>query len=175
MQHLIINPFEIEFPDRTISILLGFILLVLIIVRLAGPMISSFFKERTRTISDSYDKAEQVYNEAKQVRDEYADRLASIDREYRARLDVAQREAEEVSTRIMNEAKEAVEELRRKAEEEIARERAKQRILLRQKTVQLTLEAAENSFRDLNNDKAQRALIQNFVALAAQTQNRENA
>ena len=47
--------------------------------------------------------------------------------------------------------------------EEIARERTKQRILLRQQIVQITLDAAEQSVLELETETSHRQLIADFI------------
>lgn len=158
-----ISPFSFEHPKAIIATVIGFVLLLVVIYRYGKPPIERMLGERARQVAEVYTHSERQLAEALQVRDEYAARIAGIEQEHRARLDAAVRDAEAAHADILADAREGVLALRRRSEQEIDRERTRQRILLRRLIVQFTLDAAEQSIRELNSDTAQRRLIDDFI------------
>jgi F-type H+-transporting ATPase subunit b len=119
---------------------------------------------RSSQIADVHEQADRHLTDAQQIRNDYANRIASIEVEHRQRVDAAIRDADAARADIIADAQEATRALRRRAEEEIARERTRQRILLRRQIVQITLDSAEEAIRNLNSEQTQHQLIGDFVA-----------
>lgn len=158
------GPFALEHTESIIATLVGFLVIVFLIVRFALPGMRTQLVDRTARIENAQREAERHLAEARQIRDDYANRIAQIEVEHRTRLDEAVREADAARAQIISDAQETARALQRRAEEEIARERTRQRILMRRQIVQITLDAAEQSVRDLNSEAAQRRLIADFIA-----------
>jgi F-type H+-transporting ATPase subunit b len=163
LAELKLGPFAIEHPGAFLAITLGFLLLLALIGRFAAPGIRGTFTSRTTHIAEVHEQAERHLTDAQQIRDDYARRIASIEVEHRQRLDAAVRDSDAARADIIADAQEAARALRRRSEEEIARERTKQRILLRQQIVQITLDSAEQSILQLNTEDTQRKLIADFI------------
>ena len=165
-------PWANEFPDRFLSLVIGFLLLIVVLWKVniplfSYPYVSGLLKERAGRIEDNHTQVERALADISQLRDDYATRLKSIEEEARVRIDAAVREAESVRTEIIAEAQESSNALRRRAEEEIDRERTRQRILLRRQIVQTSLDAAEQSVVAMSDDRMQRNLIQDFIGRAS--------
>lgn len=165
-------PWANEFPDRLLSLAIGFVLLLVVLWKVniplfSYPYVSGLLKERAGRIEDNHTQVERALADISQLRDDYAIRLKSIEEEARVRIDAAVRESEAVRTEIIAEAQESANALRRRAEEEIDRERTRQRILLRRQIVQTSLDAAEQSVVALSDDRMQRNLIQDFIGRAS--------
>lgn len=167
-----IGPFAIEYPDRILALLVGFVLIVLLLWKVNVPLfsypyVSGVLKERAERIARNHAQVERALTEVRQLRDDYAARLRSIEEETRQRIDAAVREAEAVREEIIAEAQETARLLRRRAEEELERERTRQRILLRRQIVQTIVDAAEHSVIAQSNDRMQRELIRDFIRKAS--------
>ncbi len=158
------GPFALEHTESLLATLVGFVLLVFLLVRYAMPPIRTQLAERITHIETVQAEAERHLAEARQIRDDYATRIAQIEVEHRNRLDAAVREADAARAQMIADAQETARALRRRAEEEIARERTRQRILMRRQLVQITVDAAEQSVRTLNSEDSQRRLIADFIA-----------
>jgi F-type H+-transporting ATPase subunit b len=146
-----------------VATVVGFVLLLVLLGRMAGPGVGKHFSTRTAHIAEQYEQAERQLTDAQQIRDDYARRIGSIEVEHRQRLDAAVRDADAARADIIADAQAAAKALRRRSEEEIAREHTKQRILLRQQIVQITVDAAEQSIRELETETSQRKLIAEFI------------
>jgi len=142
LAELTIVPFKIEFPDALAGQIVGFVLLVLLLSKLAGPGIKGMLNARSERIAESQDQVDKALSEAKSVYADYSARLAGIEEEQRTRIAEAVRESEFVRTEIVSEAKQAAALVSRRAAEELAREQARQRTLLRRELVQRTMSAA---------------------------------
>jgi F-type H+-transporting ATPase subunit b len=163
LAELSLGPIAFHHPKALLASILGFALLLWLLGRYAVPSWRTGLNTRSSLIADAHDQAERQLADAQQIRNDYADRIASIEVEHRHRLEVAIRDSDAARADIIADAQEATRALRRRAEEEIARERTRQRILLRRQIVQITLDAAEEAILDLNSDEAQHRLIADFV------------
>ena len=157
-------PFVLEKGAPIISLLIGFFVLIFVLYRYAYPGITGILKERTARIQKAYTDANEALQEAKLVRDDYSGRLAAIEQEHRKRLDAAVKEAEELRENILNDAHASADAFLKRSREEIERERIRNRILLRKRVVQITLDSASDAIRQLDSEQAQRQLIQDFIS-----------
>ena len=167
------GPFLIEDPKILVAQVLGLILFLLIVFRfmpkgipLGVPYLTDQSQERAGRVESNLQQVEVALADTQRLHDDYANRLKGIEAEARTRIDAAVREAELTRADIIADAEEATKQLRRRAEDELAREQTRQRILLRQQIVALTLDAAEQSARDHSSEPTQRHLIRDFIARA---------
>ncbi len=163
MAHFVFNPFHIEYPQYTLPLVLGFILLVALFWSKAKPAASKSLASRAEKVQQEVERAESLREQAQRVHDEYAARLASIEREHQEQRDRATEEARKACEIILADAQEAADLITRRAEEEVGRERTRQRILLRRQVVEMTISAAESAIANLQTDESQRVLIQAFT------------
>lgn len=166
------GPYQIEDMSVVLPLLLGLIVLVFILWKYNIPFISrqhhaDALRERATKIETNKNQVEQALAEVSKLRSEYAARLERIEHEARERIEAAVREAEAARAEIIAEAHHSVLALQRRTEEELARERTRQRILLRQQLVQSTLDAAEHSIRLNSGEDMQHVLIRDFIGKAA--------
>jgi F-type H+-transporting ATPase subunit b len=165
-------PFRIEHPEIFWSMLIGFALLLLLVVRVPIPFLSvphykQVLDERATRIETNKQQVDTAISEVQQLRNDYATRLSRIEEEARQRIDAAVREADAARAEIIAEAEQVAQAIRRRGEEEIARERTRQRILFRQQVVKTAMDSAEGAIRDHSDDTVQHRLIGDFIAQAA--------
>lgn len=165
--------FNIEFPDRILAMVVGFILLVIVVMKmppsipLGIPFLRTTLSDRQQRIQEAHDQVARALADVKKLHDDYDARLKRIEEEAKHRIDEAVREAEIAHDEIIAEARESARALVRRSEEELSRERTRFRIQLRQQIVQITLDAAEHAVREHSSDSVQRALIGEFITRAA--------
>lgn len=166
-------PFHLERASETLlSMIIGLALLLFVfykfnIIYLSYPFWKNLLTERTARIETNHNQVQQALSEARQLRDDYANRLKGIEKEQRERIEAAVKEAQTSHTVIIADAEQAAAAIRRRTEEEIARERTRQRIQLRRDIVQTTFDAAEKAVKANSTDAVQHQLIGDFVARAA--------
>ncbi len=162
-----IGPFSLEHPELTLALVLGLVLLVLVYKPLMNflgfPRLELLIPERSAKVEEVQKQAGRALGDVKQVHDDYAARLLKIEGEQRVRIDAAVQESTKARADIIADARVAATALQRRAEDEIARETTRQRILLRQQLVLMTLGAAEQTVRDHNSPTVQRQLIGSFI------------
>lgn len=166
-------PFVLESPQKTaLSMIIGLALLLFVfykfnIIYLSYPFWKDLLTERTARIETNHNQVQLALSEARQLRDDYANRLKGIEAEQRQRIEAAVKESQTAHTEIIADAEQAAAAIRRRTEEELARERTRQRIQLRREIVQTTFTAAEQAVKANSTDAVQHQLISDFVARAA--------
>jgi F-type H+-transporting ATPase subunit b len=165
-------PFRIEHPEIILPMVIGFILVLLLVLRVPIPFLSAphykaVLDERSTRIETNKQQVDTAIAEVQNLRNDYAARLGRIEEEARQRIDAAVREADAARAEIIAEAEQVAQAIGRRSQEEVARERTRQRILFRQQLVKTALDSAEGAIRDQSNDAIQHRLIGDFVARAA--------
>ena len=164
-----IGPIAIEDPKRFLAQVLGFLLLFAIlwfvnVPVLSRPHLRGLLVDREIRVEEVHNQIATAIVDTQKVHDDYADRLKNIEAESKERIAAAVREADAVHVEIIADAKVAAAYVKRRTVEELAREQNRQRILLRRRIVELSLDAAEASVSTLNSDAVQRSLISDFIA-----------
>ena len=166
-----LGPFALEHPSGLFATIVGLVLLVVLAKPLGKflglPQPSVVLADRSRQIETDTLQVERQMQDIAQLRNDYANRIQTIEKEQRDRIAAAVRDADNARADILAEAEETSRALRRRGEEEMERERTRQRILLRQHMVQTTLNAAESAIKAQNSDAMQRQLIRDFTANVA--------
>ncbi len=163
-----LNPFDFfpvknEFPKAFLAIVIGFVLLAALIWKFVLPGAKTALKDRESRIEEAHNQVQTALRDVQNLRNDYDLRLKSIEAEARERIDAAVREADAVHGEIIAEAQSTADAIRRRTQEELARERNRQRLLLRRQLVQSALDAAEQSIISTNSDGIQRELIKDFA------------
>jgi F-type H+-transporting ATPase subunit b len=143
--------------------IIGFLLMVFVLRRLAwGPILEVLQKRRDK-IAGEFREVERVRGEADQLRDQYEARLKTADAEARQRLQAAVADGQRVAAEIKTQAQaEAAQRLER-ANDEIAREREKAKEMLKEQVIRLSMRTAEKILRQRLDDAAHRKLVGEFV------------
>ena len=157
-------PFKNEFPKSFVALTLGFVLLAALLWRFVLPALKNALADRETRIETAHNEVQTALSDVRNLRNDYDARLKSIEAEARERIDAAVREAEAVRGEIIAEAQSTAEAISRRTQEELARERNRQRLLLRRQMVQSAFDAAEQSIVSTNSDSTQRELIKDFAS-----------
>lgn len=161
------GPWFVEHPKDLLATIVGLVLLALLLYRFALPGAKGMLNERATRIETDTLQVDRQLRDIAQLRNDYSNRIEGIEQEQRERIGAAVRDADNARADIIAEANDTARLVQRRGEEEIGRERTRQRILLRQQMVQITLDAAEQAIRTQNNDQVQRQLIRNFIGQVA--------
>lgn len=163
------GPVLFEHPKDLFATLVGLALLVFLLYRFAVPGAKSLLSTRATLIETGILQVDRQLSDVAQLRNDYSNRIATIEKEQRERIGAAVRDADNARAEIIAEADETARAVRRRGEEEMERERTRQRILMRQQIVQITLNAAEEAVRMQNSDAVQRQLIRDFIGEVAKS------
>lgn len=161
--------FALEHPKDLLASIVGLALVIYLLYRFALPAFKSGLNSRAVNIENVIKQADAQLEDIARLRNDYFNRIQQIEQEQRERIAAAVNDADNARAEIVADAEEAARAIRRRGDEELARERTRQRILLRQQMVALTLGAAETAIRAQNNDTVQRHLIRDFVGMVSNT------
>ena len=161
------GPFLVEHPKDLLATIVGLVLLALLLYRFMVPGAKGMLIQRATRIETDTVQIDRQLRDIAQLRTDYANRIEGIEVEQRERIAAAVRDADNARADIIAEANETARLVQRRGEEEIERERTRQRIIMRQQMVQITLDAAEQAIRTQNSDQVQRSLIRNFITQVA--------
>ena len=151
-------------PGLTLWTGITFLVLLFVLGRFAWGPIVKMLAERERTIRDAIESAKKERAEAERMLAEQKESLARAQREA---AELAKRNAQDVeklrvelTERARKEADELVATARRQVAEEIAKARGE----LKAMVVDLAIDAAGRLVKANLDDKAQRALVEEYIA-----------
>jgi F-type H+-transporting ATPase subunit b len=151
-------------PGLTLWTGITFLVLLVVLGKFAWGPIVKMLAERERTIRDAIESAKKERAEAERMLAEQKDTLARAQREA---AELAKRNAQEVeklrqelTDRARKEADDLIATARRQVAEEISKARAE----LKAQVVDLAIDAAARLVKANLDDKAQRALVEEYIA-----------
>lgn len=142
---------------------LGFVILVGVLLKLAVPVLGKVLGARTKEIEDTFTKIERDTQETAKKLAEMKDKVAHLTEESKRRLDAALADAAATKARMMEESARQVQAAFAKATSEIEIEREKAVLELRHEATQLTLRAAEHLIQATMNDQVHEQLMAKYV------------
>ncbi len=142
---------------------LGFLILVWILSRFAwGPIVAQLEARRQRIAGD-FAEADRRQKAADELKAKYEADLRGIEVQARVRLQEAVAEGQKVAGEMREQAQKEAQDRLAKAEDEIMREREKQKELLKEQVVMLSIKTAEKILAAKLDDPAQRQLASKFI------------
>ena len=144
--------------------LLGFIALVLILVKLAFPALGKILGSRTKGIEETFQKIDADTAETAKRIAEVKEKLAQLDQESKRRLQAALADAQATRSQLMADASAQVQAALEKSKREIQIERDKAVLELRQEATTLTLLAADQVVQSAMNDALQDKLVTGYLS-----------
>ncbi len=151
-------------PGLTLWTGITFLVLLVVLGKFAWGPIVKMLAERERTIRDAIESAKKERAEAERLLGEQKQALQVAQREA---AEIAKRNAQEVeklrqelTDRARKEADELIATARRQVAEEISKARAE----LKAQVVDLAIDAAARLVKANLDDKAQRALVEEYIA-----------
>lgn len=152
-------------PGQTFIVqCLGFVVLVVVIVKLALPQLGKILGARTSEIEQSFQKIEQDTKAASARVAELKEKLSHLSEESRKRLSETLADAERTKAQILADAKAQVDAAFAKSKNEVEIEREKAVLELRQEATDLTLRAAEHLIQATMTDGLNEKLVDKFMA-----------
>jgi F-type H+-transporting ATPase subunit b len=142
---------------------LGFVILVGVLAKLAVPVLAKILRARTEQIEETFRKIDQDTRETATRLTEMKDKLANLGQESQRRLDAALADAEKTKTQLLSEANAQVQTAFVKVKNEIQIERDKAVLELRQDATSLTLQAAERLVETTMNDPIHEKIVDTYL------------
>lgn len=143
---------------------LGFVVLVVVLVKLLFPQLGKILGGRTKGIEETFQKIDQDTQEtAKRLADIKA-RLEQVTQESQRRLQAALNDAQQTRTQLLADANAQVQAAMEKARREVQIERDKAVLELRQEATSLTLRAAEQLVQSTMSDPIHEKLVSTYLS-----------
>jgi len=142
---------------------LGFVILVGVLAKLAVPVLVKILRARAQEIEETLRKIDQDTQEMTNRLAEIKERLANLSRESQRRLDAALADAEKTKAQLMSEANAQVQAAFAKVKNEIQIERDKAVLELRQEVTSLTLRAADHLVQTTMNDPIHEKIVDTYL------------
>jgi F-type H+-transporting ATPase subunit b len=142
---------------------LSFLVLVILMWKLAYPAVAKAMESRTNRIRKDLDDAERLKNEAQTILDQYTAQLQDAKNEANRIIEEARQTADQLRRDLMTRAESEVAELRQRNADDI--NAAKERTLadLRTQVAEIAIAAAERVVeRNLDRD-TNTALVESFI------------
>lgn len=143
--------------------ILGFLLLLWALRKWAwGPVLHSL-EQRRQGIAGDFAEAERRQAEAAQLKSKYEQELLGIDAKARQRIQEGVAEGQKIAAEIKLQAQADAQLRIQRADDEVMRQREKEKELLKEKIVDLSIRTAEKILRARLDDPAQRRLAGEFI------------
>jgi F-type H+-transporting ATPase subunit b len=148
---------------QIVTQILGFLIVLWIMKRFAWKPLLRILEERKKRVQSELDEAERRKADMEALRQQYEDKLKSIDAEARVRLQEAVKNAQKIASEIKEEARTDVKEMLGRARDEIARDRAQALVELRNEVVNMAVKASEKILRQTLDAEKHRKMIADFI------------
>lgn len=150
-------------PAEFIPALIAFLIIWLIMAKLAWPSILGMMEKRQQKIQDDLDSAEKSKAKAAAEAQSYEDKLVDANRKAEEIISEAKKEAEEERSQILAKAQHEASDIIAKAHGAVDSERRKATIELSSSVVDLSVEIASKIIGNLTEDQ-QRRLAEKYLA-----------
>ncbi len=151
-------------PGLTLWTAITFLVLLVVLSKFAWGPIVSMLNERERTIRDAIDAAKKERAEAERLLSEQKASLAKAQREAADLARRNQQEVEALRQELTAKARKEADELVAGARRQITEEVQKAKGELKAHVADLAIEAASRLVKANLDDKAQRALVEEYIA-----------
>ena len=148
---------------QVVTHIIGFLIAVWLVRRYAWDKLLEFIEHRRELIEESFSDIEKGKEEVAAQKQHYEQELENIEVTRRAKIQEAAREAEKLAGEIREDAREEALKMREKAKEDISLELDKANVMLKDRTVEAVITAAEKLLKEkLDRDK-HAGLVNDFL------------
>ncbi len=151
-------------PGLTIWTAITFLLLVVLLSKFAWGPIVKMLDERERTIREAIEQAKKERAEAERMLAEQTASLQAAQREAAALAQRSKQDVEALRADLTAKARKEADDLVASARTQIQAEKAKALAELKGQVVDLAIEAARRLIESSLDEKAQRALVEEYIA-----------
>ena len=151
-------------PGLTLWMAITFLLLLVVLSKFALGPIVRMLDERERTIREAIEQAKKERDEAERMLAEQKEALARAQREAAELAKRSQPEMEALPRRPHRQGQKEADELVASARRQIEEEKVKAVAEIKGQTVDLAIDAAGRILKAGLDDKAQRALVEEYIA-----------
>ncbi len=157
------NPEVQQTLAQIFSQIIAFLVFFWILKKFAWKPLIALLDERRQRIEAEFDYLEKQKLQLQELRDEYENRLKTVESEARAKIQEAIREGRRIAREITDSAREEGQQILTRARQSIELEMAKARIDLRDEVVELVIRTTEKLLQECLDEQKQRELINCFT------------
>lgn len=150
-------------PGVLIAQIINFLILVIILYKLAYKPVLNLLKERSDKISKSMKHAEEVEKNLKKTEEDYENKMKEAYKEAQAVLEKARKEADENRVKIIEEAKMETDRSVNKAKTEIAAEKDKMLSEAKKELSELLIMSVKKVVAQGIDEKADNILVEQII------------
>ncbi len=143
--------------------IVGFVIMVLILKKLAWKPILGILEERRQKIKSEFDNIENKKNEVAEVRADYETKLKDIDNLSRRKLTEAINEGRKVAAEIKEQGRNDAKEIIARTGAELERDVEKARAALKEDMIRMTIAAAEKVITTRLDETEHHRLISEYI------------
>jgi F-type H+-transporting ATPase subunit b len=151
-------------PGLTLWTAITFLVLIVVLGKFAWGPIIKMLDERERTIREAIDQAKKERAEAERMLVEQKASLAAAQREAALLAQRSKQEVEAMRLELTARARKEADDLVAQARQQIQEEKAKALLELKGQVADLAIEAARRLIQSSLDEKAQRALVEEYIA-----------
>ncbi len=148
---------------QVVTQILGFLIMLWLLRKFAWGPVLGMLEGRRAKIAGEFTEAERRQADADALKAKYEQELRGIDALARQKLQEAVAEGQKVGAEIRQQAQVEAQKRIARAEDEIAREREKQKEIVKEQIIDLSMRTAEKILRARIDDAAQRRLAGEFI------------
>ena len=149
--------------QQIVSQALSFLILLWVLRRFAWRPLLGILDARRRHIEEELQKVAQSKTEMERLQRDYAQRLAKIDEEARAKIQQAILEGKRIGIEVQEQAREQAQAILTKSKETVELELAKARVTLRDQVAAMTVDAVERILKQKLDEKTDRRLVDSVL------------
>jgi len=151
-------------PGLIIWTIISFILLVLLLWKVAYPQILKGMKKREETIKQQLEEAQKTKKEAENLLEDYRRQLAEARSEAQKIIHEGKSLGENMRKEIVQKAQEESNQIVKRAQEEIELQKQKAILELQEKIADLSIMAASKIINKSLNTEDNRRLVEEYVS-----------
>jgi F-type H+-transporting ATPase subunit b len=151
-------------PGLIIWTIISFILLVLLLWKVAYPQILKGMKKREDTIKQQLEEAQKTKKEAENLLEDYRRQLAEARSEAQKIINEGKSLGENMRKEIVQKAQEESNQIVKRAQEEIELQKQKAILELQEKIADLSIMAASKIINKSLNTEDNRRLVEEYVS-----------
>jgi F-type H+-transporting ATPase subunit b len=151
-------------PGLIIWTIISFILLVLLLWKVAYPQILKGMKKREETIKQQLEEAQKTKKEAENLLEDYRRQLAEARSEAQKIINEGKSLGENMRKEIVQKAQEESNQIVKRAQEEIELQKQKAILELQEKIADLSIMAASKIINKSLNTEDNRRLVEEYVS-----------
>ena len=158
-----INLVEVN-PGLIIWVAVTFIILVIVLKKIAWKPILTALAQRESVIRESLEKAEKAKEEAQKVLDENKVNLAKAEEESKKIIDQSRVYAEKLKEQMLHESKQQAQKIISDAAEEIERRKESAFNELKNQIAEIAVQASEKILKENINKETNKKIVNDYIS-----------